>query len=120
MNIANFKENETHNTQELKEKKNNHRNKDDILSTNFKELQEKNKTLNNTIDKIEKEILTTKTIILDNNILKHELMKKIEDESKNKKDIMIEKIHLEKLLQDKDEEICKSCNNYERCHNIKF
>ena len=40
MNIANFKENETHNTQELKEKKNNHRNKDDILSTNFKELQE--------------------------------------------------------------------------------
>lgn len=105
MNIANFKENETHNTQELKEKKNNHRNKDDILSTNFKELQEKNKTLNNTIDKIEKEILTTKTIILDNNILKHELMKKIEDESKNKKDIMIEKIHLEKLLQDKDEEI---------------
>ena len=23
-------------------------------------------------------------------------------------------------IKDKDEEICKSCNNYERCHNIKF
>lgn len=23
-------------------------------------------------------------------------------------------------IKDKDEKICKSCNNYERCHNINF